>query len=310
MSIYSALNFDAPLIAYCALHQIREGVAPSDYEKTMVDLHRLVEKESIAINDRWETYKNDISAHIIQTRRGLMSQFLSTPLRSDSEEIDGIVRDGLAEYSKRVVPDHPHGVVSGTEGLISFNQTRMRHLDKLLALGKRETTAMGFLTRKGHPAIYESVFMMRGAMNLDVIEHIVRDRIGIYKPVHGKHITEFEAYAYTAYNMISLFGELRNSDKYEASLFFSKGDRRYAPFRKELADLLGDIQSDLGFSHISVWQRKLGLGAGKEFVIRIRCSDMKSVEKCFDKIAKRGQYGKLQRTLMKGNLLIKEMLKG
>ncbi len=310
MSIYTALSFDIPVIAYCALHQVRKGTKREDYQKTMADLHRLVRVETEAVNAAWRKYQSEASAHILQTQQSLLSEFLSTPLTSDREEIQNILKNQLVEYSKRVLPNHRFGVVTATEGRVMVNSVGEGGFNKLARSGKKYMTELGFRTTKGHPEIYESMFVFEGGQNFDIIEHMIRDRVGIYTPVHGKHIKEFDSYAYAAYNLVYLSGDLDSHGKFEASLFFSKGETQYAPFRNALREMLDLSQANRPFPHVSVWQRKLGLGAGREFVLRIRSSDVKNIASFLAKIptVERKQFA--SQALNKGHLLLKEMIIG
>ncbi|MBI2618672.1 MAG: hypothetical protein HYW57_01155 [Ignavibacteriales bacterium] len=308
MSIYSALEFEVPTIAYCVLHQRHKGIAVEDYRKTMTDLHRLIREESESINAIWKKYRDDVSAHAIQTQRSLLSQFLSTPLKSDSEEIGNILKGELAEHVKRIVPSDPFGIVAATEGQLTFGVQGKGKFKTLLSSGRKYIADLGFQTGRGHADIFESMFVVRGGQNLDVIEHIVRDRVGIYTPVHGKHIREFDSYANAAYNLIYLSGGIEAGGRLEASLFFSKGDTRYAPFRNALQEVLDGLQERHQLPHVSVWQRKLGLGGGKEFVLRLRGSDAKAMEAVIMNLPALGRKDFVSKALYRGHLVLKEMV--
>jgi hypothetical protein len=44
---------------------------------------------------------------------------------------------------------------------------------------------------------------------------------------------------------------------------------KYATFRGGLAEVLEKLSEGLDLNHVSLWQRKLGLGVGREFVLRV-----------------------------------------
>jgi len=133
------------------------------------------------------------------------------------------------------------------------------------------------------------MFVVKGARNFDTLEHIVRDIVGIYGKTHGKHITEFEEYCYCLYNRVYQ-GEGNPADGWmpgfrEANFYFSKPNPeviKYAPFREELVTemiRLGEALEDLS---VTLWQRKLGLGVGVEFVLRLLCESDEEIDRVVD----------------------------
>ena len=159
------------------------------------------------------------------------------------------------------------------ESKVFFAGSKKSLEKKLLKNGKTYLDGLGFTTTKGSPDIFESTFIVQGGMNLDILEHIVRDRLGIYATTHGKHIKEFSGYSYAAYNLAFAKGEMPASDaiqKYnELTFYFSKPDVKYAPFRSGLTEVMEKLNEGLDLKHVSLWQRKLGLGVGREFVLRV-----------------------------------------
>lgn len=308
MSIYAALKFPVPSMAYCAIHQVKKGVATDEYRRTMADFHALLMKETASIDSLWKAYVSEAKERAVQVVRGMLSPFLSTPLKSDDEEIRKIIREGITEFSKQVSPDLPYGMRSTSEGQIVVEPEATGITKKLLDSGKVYLRDLGFQMAKNGPAIFESVFLVDGGINFDIIEHIVRDRIGIYTPVHGKHILEFDAYAYAAYNRILHSGGQDDSGV-EAAFFFSKGSTRYEPFRNGLSLLLGEIGAVSSVSAVSVWQRKLGLGAGREFVLRASASGMKTVHDIVGIIREHREREFARDAILGGALLVKERVR-
>src|SRR5947208_15787351 len=61
-----------------------------------------------------------------------------------------------------------------------------------------------------------------------------------------------------------------DSDTQEVSFACNKGPSRYGPFRQEVSALMEHVAEQVNLIHASFWQRKLGLGTGKEFALRLR----------------------------------------
>ncbi len=308
MSIYSALSFDAPIMLYATFHQARKGVKPNDYINTMKDLHRLLHEHSEEVQRLWNQTLDATMSHTVTKLRRSLSQFLTTPLKSDEVEIEHGLREQLRDFVNETLGNSPLGVIASTEARIVVNGEEMGLPKKMAAGGKPYLKELSFYLGKGFSPIFESNFFVHGAANLDIIEHMVRDRVGIYTPVHGKHIKEFEGYSYALYNLIHLHGELkRGEERYEVALFFSKGETRYAPFRNGLVELISRLTQSHSISHASLWQRKLGLGVGREFVFRVRGDDVKSLTKVIRDLDFEEQPF-VTDALKRGHILIKEFL--
>ena len=308
MSIYSTLSFDAPVMLYATFHQARKGVAANDYINTMKDLHRLLHEQSEEVQRLWKETLNTTMSHTVTKLRRSLSQFLTTPLKSDEDEIERGLSEQLGDFVNQTLHNAPLGLLTSTEARIVVDGEETDLPKKMATKGKSYLKELSFHLGKSSPPIFESNFFVHGAANLDIIEHMVRDRIGIYTPVHGKHIKEFEGYSYALYNLIHLHGELKQGEeRYEAALFFSKGETRYAPFRNGMVELINRLTQSHSISHASLWQRKLGLGVGREFVFRVRGNDVPSIAKVLSDLDFK-EKPFVTDALKRGHTLIKEFL--
>lgn len=271
MSIYKALSFDPPIMAYAMFHQARKGVEPEAYTKTMLELHRLLREQTAEVQNLWKGSISSALSLSAKRIRGALTQFLTTPLKSDEEDIERAVRDELRELAGLVAADLPIGMTGSVEGRI-LTLTQDETIPKsTLARTRAYLRQLGFLVGSSSPPIFTSQFFVHGGHNLDVLEHLVRDRIGIYTATHGTHIKEFDNYSYALYNLVWLHGSVERGDEtHEAALFFSKGETHYAPFRNAMMELMQKLVETHSLAHLSLWQRKLGLGVGREFVLKVR----------------------------------------
>jgi hypothetical protein len=273
MSLYHVLDMPVPRIAYCAIHQSIPGIPPDEYRKTMKELHQRIAKETQDINTAYTRFLSETITRESQSLQNSLSHFLSTPISSDRGDVGRILAEAFERFKGQLIGGDHVGLEESLESRVFFVSSKKSVERRLLKNGKSYLDGLGFTTTKGHPEIYESSFIVAGAMNLDVLEHIVRDRLGIYSTTHGKHIKEFSGYSYGVYNMVFAHGALPAKDaihKYiELTLYFSKPDVKYAPFRSGLVAALEKLIASIELDHVSLWQRKLGLGAGREFILRI-----------------------------------------
>ena len=273
-----------PLIAYCALHQSNAQSTRDEYVATMLEFHNRIHDESILLVRQQLQSVEEAQNRELNRLRNSLAQFLQTPLRADTEEIQKAIRDSftrIREMSfKRELPGITHSI-EGEVVPLAHGQPPVR---KLSLNGSRYLADLGFDSAKKDGGVFESAFIVSGGENLDVLEHIVRDILGIYATTHGRHIREFANYSYCLYNIVhnDAIGNINAQDHpFEAALFFSKPEPdkiKYAPFRSALGSLIESLKKELRLPSVSLWQRKLGLGTGVEFALRVNLSDESIVD--------------------------------
>jgi hypothetical protein len=274
----------------------------------MLEMHRAVQEEARAITEQWKQYINDASERSVQAIRGSLMPFLTTPLQSDVGEIRRHITDQVRSVVKAVVPHSSLGPVLSSEGRFDVEPLKTGPLKLLTAAGKRHLGELGFKFTKASPPVFESTFLVEGGVNLDILEHIVRDRMGIYASLHGKHIVEAACMTFAAHNLTYRRGEGAEQKGMEAVIFVEKGPQKYEAFRQGLAAVLDGVLEEKKALLVTVWQRKLGLGRGLEYQIRIRANGRAAATECVDRLLRMEVGGMIQESLRKGRLLYKEIL--
>lgn len=261
-----------PLVAYSILHRPLPGVPREEYRATILDMHRAVEGESARFSDEQAKSADAVSLRQAQILRGALSQFLETPIRSDNAEVQRIFLDAFGEHRRQVSEEGPHGAIVSWAGAATAPAKGPAWLKALEAAGRRERRALGLENAKGAPEAHESVYVVRGGLNLDVLEHVVRDRLGIYASAHGTHVGQSAPFVVSVHNLIHSSGaeywKAILSSSAEAVFSFDKGALPYEEFRAGIARLVDTAIPDSGAAAATLWQRKLGLGRGREFTLR------------------------------------------
>lgn len=313
MSLYNHFSIPVPVIAYCAMHQALPSVSREEYEKTMRELHHRIAKETAAMVASYGKFRHEGINREAEKLRASLSQYLETPHGRDDAEVRRIFSESLARFSDLVRGNLGIGLKNSVEGRFILPKFGSAASASLLQRGREYLEELEFNLGAGSSGVYESSFVIEGGENLDILEHIVRDRLGIYATTHGKHIKEFGGYAYSVFNLIDQHGGDATkpfaSGQLEAAIFFSKPDMKYAPFRSGLVEVMDRLSAELDIPHITVWQRKLGLGRGNEFIVRISVRDLdhlnRIVEWLWAKTEKPFVHGAL---IASGKLTIKELL--
>src|SRR5450759_1904222 len=104
MSIYNVLSFEIPMIAYSVLHQHKKTVTEKEYARSLHSLRSELNKETERIKLAWENHISDLTSKSVQATRGNLSQFLSTPIQSDTGEIQKIMREQIIQTSEQLLP--------------------------------------------------------------------------------------------------------------------------------------------------------------------------------------------------------------
>jgi hypothetical protein len=310
MSIYKVLSVDIPIIAYSVLHQPIKTVTAKEYAKSLQGFRTDLKEESEKIQTTWQIYLSDFTAKAVQTTRGNLSQFLSTPIQSDTGEIQHIISDQIGQTAEQLLPKIPYGLMDGYDGKFLMEAPQVE-IPKARALGARSFFQnIGFKIGRNNSAVFESMYLIQGGANLDILEHLVRNRIGIYDSSHGTKINQSSKASCSLYNLLFLDGSNeRNTDRFELQIRFAKGKESYELFHNELYEALKAFRLEIHDLNVSVWQKKLGLGLGDEYLLRIRTKDRSTLRGAITIIQKLVKVkNHITESLGKGIWLVKEII--
>lgn len=266
------------VVGYAIMHQSQGDLAAEEYLAAMIAFHGRVRQEADAASAAQERRRREVLAREAEVLFGALNQFLETPLRTDAAEVRGILNDSLKRISEHLL-EAPPRVRTSNEGRIRiprFRTAAPRHAAERAAAYLRE---IGF-SPDGPGDLFESQFIVDGGAGLDLLEHIVRDRIGIYEHPHGTHLGQTTSWIFSAYNLVFDGGERQSARPLELCLHLSKPPgMEYATFRAGLTAALESALGGEGARTAELWQRKLGLGRGREFIARIRCDDPEAAQR-------------------------------
>ena len=274
MSIYEVLSMDIPILAYSVFHQPRKTVTAKEYAKSLAKFRTELKEESEKIQTTWQNYLSDLTAKTVQTTRGNLSQFLSTPIQSDTSDIQHIISDQISQTAEQLLLKIQYGLMDGYDGRFLIEAPQVE-IPKVRALGARSFFQnMGFKIGRNNSAVFESLYFIQGSANLDILDHLVRNRIGIYNSSHGTKVDQSTVNSCSLYNLLFLDGNFEhNLDRFELQVRFAKGKELYELFHIELTEAMKIFRLEIHDLNVSVWQKKLGLGIGEEYILRVRTKD-------------------------------------
>ncbi len=280
MDMYRALNADVPQILFTVMHQAGPTVSEEEFTRTVTALQMEIRKQVHEIDERlhlWlmQQYRQQAEETLQKFQRlGLLLQ------QADVEEVRRILDKDFSRLGSRVGSENVLGMQGSAEETSCESVFNDPDLAKRVADGREYLTSLGF--KPGMGPLHETWLIFRGSIHYDVMEHIVRDRMGIYVGSHGAHIQSVGRTSFGTYNLVYQLGEFLTAQmdndvqSQEVSFAFSKGPIHYSDFRHEVSALMEHVAEHINVIHASFWQRKLGLGTGKEFVLRLSLPTGKS----------------------------------
>jgi hypothetical protein len=308
MDVYRALNADVPQLLFTVLHQAGPTVSDEEFTRTVTALHMDIGKQMYEIGERlhlWlvQQYSQQAEETLQKLQRlGLLSQ------QADVGEVRQILEKDYSRLGSRVGTETVLGMQGSAEETFSEAEFNDPDLAKRVADGREYVASLGF--KPGQGPLHETWLLFRGSIHYDVMEHIVRDRMGIYIGSHGAHIENVGRTSFGTYNLVYQLGESLTDHldndvaTQEVSFAFSKGPIHYSDFRHEVSSLMEHIAEQINLIHASFWQRKLGLGTGKEFVLRLRLpSGEEPLREVISVIAGSGRVGK-ETIVKRGKLML------
>jgi hypothetical protein len=274
MDVYRALNVDVPQLLFTVLHQAGPTVSDEEFIRTVTALQLDIRKQVLEVGEqlhKWllHQYSQQAEETVQKLQRlGILSE------QADMGEVQKILERDYSRLGSRVGSETVLGMQGSAEETFSEAVPTDPDLAKRVADGHEYLASLGF--KPGQGPLHETWLLFRGSIHYDVMEHIVRDRMGIYVGSHGDHIDHVGRTSFGTYNLVYQLGEDLTADlvndvlTQEVTFAFSKGSIHYSDFRQEVSALMEHVGGQMNLIHASFWQRKLGLGTGKEFVLRLR----------------------------------------
>jgi hypothetical protein len=308
MDVYRALNADVPQLLFTVLHQAGPTVSGEDYIRTVTALHMEIRRQAQAIGEELHRWLEQQYAQQAEETAHKLQRMAMLPQNANLEQVQEVLARDYQRLGDRIGTESLLGLQGSAEEVYGEETPADPDLAKRIADGREYLASLGF--KPGQGVLHEAWLLFRGSVHYDVMQHVVRDRMGIYKGAHGDHLENVGRTSFGTYDLIYQLGESLTADlthdagTQEVTFAFSKGPVQYSPFRQEVSGLMEHIAEQSDLLHASFWQRKLGLGTGKEFVLRLRLPAGEApLKEMISIIAGAGRVGK-ETIVKRGKLLL------
>jgi len=308
VDVYRALNADVPQLLFTVMHQSGPSISDEDFTRTVTALQMDIRRQAQKVGEelhRWlqQQYAQQAGETLQKLQRlSLLSE------HTNPQQVQEILARDNQRLGMRVGTASLLGMQGSAEETFSEEAPADPDLARRFADGREYLASLGF--KPGQGVIHEACLLFHGSVHYDVMEHVVRDRMGIYKGSHGEHIQNVTRTSFSTYDLVYQVGEsltadlARDATYQEVTFAFSKGPTQYSPFRQEVSALLEHVSEQVHLLHASLWQRKLGLGTGKEFALRLRLPvGEETLRELISAIAGSGRIGK-ETIVKRGKLLL------
>jgi hypothetical protein len=311
MDVYRAINADVPQLLFTVLQQAPPTVSDEEFIRTASSLQMDFRNQAHEMSELlhlWlaRHYKQQAEETVQKLKRlGMLSA------QADVPEAQQVLERDFSRLGSRLSSEIMIGMQGSAVETFSEETPSDPDLAQHVADGREYLTSLGFKPGQGH--LHETWLLFRGSIHYDIIEHIVRGRMNIDTGNFNKHSENVERTSFSTYTLVYQLGESLTTDlnidgTQEVTFAFSKGLIHYGQFRQEVSALMEEVGDSMNPIHASFWQRKLGLGSGKEFVLRLRLpAGVTQLKDALSEIADAGRLGK-EVIVKRGKLILGKRL--
>ncbi|HEX6478603.1 MAG TPA: hypothetical protein VF043_07145 [Ktedonobacteraceae bacterium] len=274
MDMYRALNADVPQLLFTIMHQADPTISENDFTRIITALHMEIRDQMQAASQELHQWlQQQYSLQAEETVRKLQRHTLLSD-NANIEQVQEILERDFSRLSSRTGSESLLGLQGSADQFFNDESPLDLDLARRVAVGREYLSSLGF--KPGWGILHETWLSFRGSLHYDLIEHIVRNRMSIYKRSNGDQLEYMGHTAFGTWNLVYQLGESLTADltsdtgTQEVTFAFNKGPIQYSPFRQEVSALMEQVAEQVDLLHASFWQRKMGLSSGQEFVLRLR----------------------------------------
>src|SRR5260370_36260248 len=245
MDVYRALNADVPQLLFTVLHEAGPTVSNEDFTRTVTALHLEIRRQAQEVGEALQQWlQQQARQEAEETARKLQRLGLLADTASVEAAQQAVERD-FRRFASRAGSESLLGMQGSGEEVFSETMPLDDDLARRVADGHEYMASLGF--KPGQGPLHEAWLLFRGSLHYDVMERVVRDRMGIYKGTHGAHIENVARTSFGTYNLIYHLGESLTADlviaaqTQEVTVAFSKSPVHYTACPPVTAALLPHI---------------------------------------------------------------------
>ncbi len=298
------------MITYSITQQIKQSLVDNEYLNALKESFALLRKASDALTDEAKKSQAEVLFKSSQVARGSLNQFLSTPIKSDDEEIRRIIRDSMERYAELFSDMRNIGILHSWQAQLITGPLLLSNSDKnvkrLLNNGKKMLSELSMLSGKLPSTVFESVFVFTSTLGLAHLSGL----IGSLHDGESEYLNSGTTGKASLSEIIHEVGSQSQLPKqWEVTLYPTLKPSTGEEFERACADLFTQIAAELNIQHIALWKRLLGLGNGPLYSIRLTIiPDMQMLAETIRWLVEKTDGELRASTVTNGGLVVKEIL--
>lgn len=209
-----------------------------------------------------------VQAKSVQALKGNLSEFLSTPLRSDLDEIQKRIFEHAKQLEKQYVVPSKINIYDALLSKYSTDEINDTKLKPLIVSARRLLKLNGFTNKADHHALYASDFIIDGTETLTILEAVLSGLLSF----RLKTLFSGSIFSFRIYDLFSPSEYHReSSEKYDVLLTIRNGKIDHSAEVNNLRSWFETIGA--GSFRWFLWKKRLISGSGGETVLEICAKD-------------------------------------
>ena len=273
MGIYEILAGQSQILKLSMVHQDTGNSNQKDYINELQEFTNQVLQESENKEKAFSARIEETIAKSVQSLKGNLSEFLSTPIRSDLGEIQNLIFEHAKQLEKQIVIPSKINVYDALLSKYSSEEINDLTLRPLALSARRLLKSRGFSNISDHQTLYASDFIISGVDTLTVLESIFFNLLSS----RFKDLFTHATHSIQIYDLFSPAGYRREpAEKYEILLTIR--NREFEP--SIVMDKLGSWFDKLGTGPLTryLWKKSLFSGFDSETVLEIHLKDKAEIK--------------------------------
>ena len=312
MSLYRSLSRTVPDITLSIFHFSDSPGPKDDQLAALRNFHRKAEEECEAVRQHFLKSLSETIARESHVLRGSLSQYLSTPIKSDAADVLRIISESLQQMQGQSGSVSP-GLVSSWAGHVVFPEAKTVAGKKLIQNGRTFLRDTGTGPGRQKDEVFESVFLLSGGMNLDLLEFVMHEQLRdhpLSPPARSPARTRHLSLSYgTLFDSGALPKKQVREGRFECLLLIADIDRDDRELREGCQAVRDDLVQRVGATYVVISRRRLGSAAADGLMLRCVVEDTANCQTFIDWAAEERKGTMLADAAgVEGKLLIKEFV--
>ncbi len=266
MSIYQAVGIGSRVVLQSLIRRTPAGTK-KEYREASELFHAQLAKEARSVRTRLVQERSEAVLRAAQVTKGALNQFLSTPIRSDNEEVQRILRDGFEKLGGQVGPDDGAEFFASWDAKVLTDPAKGAGVGRLVSAARRELVGCGVKTT-GTGDLVETCYTAAGLCTPEVADRIVRSTLNALDD-NVRSVLAFDvSNVATGWHNVFSSGPVKGGPRlWEAAM---KPDLHSAMTWEEFVPVAEGMSKEFNLDAVQIWKECSAAPLKENLLLRIR----------------------------------------